>query len=659
MRTYFIAIPLCFALCCAVMSGQEKFNWQSVTHDDWSIVRDTSKEMRDAVMLFEKVTADDTKLMDEECYLRVYRRVKILSSKGKSWADVKLPYDPERSDIKTVMGRTLLPEGTILELSKDRILEKEIVKTENMKVREKFFSLPGVTEGCIIEYYFEYQNKKSNPVWVTQKEIPLLHWEYRWKFFESGISNLPSFLMPLEYSFGISPNYLWLNGPPQMKIDMLPSDKEPHEALFSATDLPAFHPEPFCLPDEALKIQLRSYYGSGANPLWYWGLVAFRLKRDIDRFISNRGNIRQIVKDLSKITTKETRITAAYNWVQQHIKNTNLMGSERKYDKNESVDDVVDHQYGSHEEINFVFHSLLAELNIPSSFLFVADRQQHIFYDLAKYWQFDHSVVVVKDSGGSADYYSPGSPGEVPKQVPWFYEGTTGLAVDLNGKESFFVEVPMSKSSQNEMHRNMDIELGSDYRLRGKVQEEYSGHEATRLRLLLQDIAPSDRANLLKKEISESLSSDWKDSIQVSAVDDTNGIFVCKYQLVGPTLELDANNRILFRPFSFFAYADNPFVAETRKYPLMFKYATAKTETLSLKVGRQFSLDELPSPLTFSNITGEVECKVTRAGDTLQIGAGFILNQPLLAANMYNNVKALYDQWLGLRDVTIILKKMN
>ena len=60
--------------------------WKPVAEDDWKVAQDSAKGIRDAVMLFEKVYADESRIESKECRLRVYRRVKIFSARGKGWA---------------------------------------------------------------------------------------------------------------------------------------------------------------------------------------------------------------------------------------------------------------------------------------------------------------------------------------------------------------------------------------------------------------------------------------------------------------------------------------------------------------------------------------------------------------------------------------------
>jgi hypothetical protein len=60
--------------------------------------------------------------------------------------------EPGGRRITNVEGRTIKPDGAIVELKKDGIFDRELAKTKNTKVRGKTFRLPNVEVGDIIEY---------------------------------------------------------------------------------------------------------------------------------------------------------------------------------------------------------------------------------------------------------------------------------------------------------------------------------------------------------------------------------------------------------------------------------------------------------------------------------------------------------------------------
>jgi hypothetical protein len=48
-------------------------------------------------------------------------------------------------------------------------------------------------------------------------------------------------------------------------LEYIPSPEEAREVIFTINNIPSFQSEPYSLPDDVLKTQLRLYYGSKAS----------------------------------------------------------------------------------------------------------------------------------------------------------------------------------------------------------------------------------------------------------------------------------------------------------------------------------------------------------------------------------------------------------
>ena len=79
-------------------------------------------------------------------------RVKIFTERGKeTQSKIDIPYISGVS-VSDIAGRTIKPDGTIIELKKDAIFDRELVKAGKLKLKAKSFALPGIETGAIIEY---------------------------------------------------------------------------------------------------------------------------------------------------------------------------------------------------------------------------------------------------------------------------------------------------------------------------------------------------------------------------------------------------------------------------------------------------------------------------------------------------------------------------
>ena len=101
-------------------------------------------------------------------------RVKIFTERGKErGGKINIPYLSGVS-VRDIAGRTIKPDGTIIELKKDAIFDRELVKAGRLKLKAKSFALPGIEPGAIIEYRWrEVYGYITNYVKMElQRDIP-------------------------------------------------------------------------------------------------------------------------------------------------------------------------------------------------------------------------------------------------------------------------------------------------------------------------------------------------------------------------------------------------------------------------------------------------------------------------------------------------------
>jgi hypothetical protein len=477
-KALFISI-VWFCLSPQAAPAGDDFVWEKITDKDWQVAPDSAKGIRNAVVLFEKIVADDRDLLNNKFYVTIYRRLKIFNAEGRQWGDFSLPYLNKKQKIEFIRGRTVLPDGQEFPLLETQIFEKEIFKAKGLKIKQKSFSLPGIADGCIVEYALKYRLPSSYGAWIFQKEIPVIYGEYRWLFYRGqGLSGFYSL-----FNSVLTPNYLWLNTTSKYLAEQRPSLKDPTEVFFAVNNVPAFEAEPQALPEVALQAQLRCYYSSGAAPAAFWGELTQNISLVFEQYTKNNKRGREVVASFSGLKTEEEKIAAAYYWLQSHIKNIDYLDSDQELKPNASVDETLKRGYGTQEDINYVFYDMLREMNIDAKMVFAADRDENLFVEDAKYWQFDRSLVAVPGDDGKYSFYSPGDLYLPAKCAPWFNEGTQALLVGHLTQQ--FTTVPFAPAELNRTRRHFTLQLQDESKLRGKLIEQRFGHSGRALRVLL------------------------------------------------------------------------------------------------------------------------------------------------------------------------------
>jgi transglutaminase-like putative cysteine protease len=604
-------------------------------------------------MLFEKITADERKLAGEECYLTVYRRVILFRSESNEWADVRVAYDPDADEIGPITGRTVLRDGRSIDLEASQIHDREVVRTEEESQREKFFTFPGIADTCIIEYRYRIRSENPNAVWIVQKNIPLLLWEYRWKFYDPPLTALDRLILNLYYS-GVTPNYLWVNSAKTLDMKMFPDENDPEEVLFRVADIPGFDEEPWTLPDQALKTNIRLFYGSDMGVDVYWSIVSDQIGESLAKYLEDSDDLQPVVDSIAALPQGSDKVAAAFDWVRRNVRIVDASSASDKYEENESVNDVLDHRYGDGSDLNYVFHELVKKLGFKTFVAIAADRSRRLVYKLAKYWQFDEPVVGVFDSAKALRYHSPGDEETLPGQLPWYYEGAIGLVAGATPASPLFVDFPKSSFGQNTRARTVRLSFDAEGGTKAEVREILTGHRARRFRVLLKDLAPGEHARILEKEIGDNLAGEWKGAITGVACEIDGDTARVSFTAAGPDPSGDGSSAVA-KPFSFLPDDADPFIAEKRRYPITFEFAGTDIDTLLLLPGDGWAVDGKPQTVYLNNRAGSVELRAEDAPEGLRIVSRSILRDPIYSENMYGQVKEVFSGRNNLRNIEIHL----
>ena len=114
-----------------------------------------------AVVLWESV---DVNIDEKSRYIYSTRRIaKIFNEDGKNLAEVSIPYMRGRDDVTIHHARTLTPNGELVKLDKNEIIANvpppsAVDAGLYVDARLMYFTLPKVSDGCIIDYAYSTNN---------------------------------------------------------------------------------------------------------------------------------------------------------------------------------------------------------------------------------------------------------------------------------------------------------------------------------------------------------------------------------------------------------------------------------------------------------------------------------------------------------------------
>src|SRR6267142_4214344 len=127
------------------------------------------------------ILLDQTELSNEGQQARNSHRqmIKVFTQEGiDKYSDVDVTALVGGDDIRNLDGRTILPDGAVLQLKQENIFVKTVVKNGKRRYRTKTAKFSGVVPGAIIDYSYDLVSPQAanyaSYIWDIQKTLPVL-----------------------------------------------------------------------------------------------------------------------------------------------------------------------------------------------------------------------------------------------------------------------------------------------------------------------------------------------------------------------------------------------------------------------------------------------------------------------------------------------------
>ena len=632
------------------------------TGDDWKPIDPaelTSKapvveKDADAEALLWEVRIDD----DEEGDLifNHYIRIKVFTERGReSESKIDLPFGKIfRSDIriKDIAGRTIKPDGTVVELKKEDIFERNIVRTSGLKFKAKSFAMPGVEPGSIIEYRWREVrvNQSANYIRLQfQRSIPVQRVRYLIKPFP-----YPGYGMKAQTFNGSDIQFV----------------KEKN-GFYSTTltNMPAFREEPRMPPEDEVRTWTLLYYSKGdkLQPEQVWKEFGKERYEALKSLMKVNDDVRQAASAaIGDATTPEEKLARLFEFCRTKIKNISaddagLTPEERaKLKENKSPADTLKRGMGSGADIDLLFAALATAAGFDARVAWVADRNDIFFSPQTALPYFLDPANIAVRIGDEWRFYNPGY-----KYVPygmllWKEEWQNALITDP--KEPVFAMTPLSGPEKSIEKRTAHLRLSEDGTLEGEVRVEYTGHLAIEKREANDDDSPAEREQTLREMVKARMSTAEISDIRIENVSDAIKPFVYAYRVRVPGYAQRTGKRLFLQP-AFFQYGAGPlFPTSERRHPIYFHYPWSEQDEVLIDLPPGFALDNADAPPPFdAGKVSKYDVKIlVKDKRTLIYKRAFFFGGDgniLFPVKLYGQVKQLFDVLHKNDNHTITLKQ--
>jgi len=642
-----VILPIIFA--CRLEAAED---WRPISADDLASKSAVVEKDADAEALFWEVRLDDAQT--DKTVLRHYLRMKIFTARGtESQSRIDLPY-MSGTRIADIQARTTKADGSVVELKKDAVFDRTIVKAGNIKIKAKSFVVPGAEPGAIIEYQWR-EDRDSLAQYVRldfQREIPVRTVKYFIKPFVNS-----AFPYPMVFNVFHMPN--------------IPLEKEKNGFLsFTLKNVQAFKAEPSMPPESEVKPWILLFYAppGDPSPAQYWGRFG-KSSYDADKTdLKVTDDIKKAtVAAIAGATAPEEKLSRIYEFVRTKISNpyddaSGVRTEElSKIKQNLTPGDTLKHAVGTPFDIDMLFGTMAVAAGFDARIARVSDRGD-MFFDasLANSYFLSTYDIAIK-VGTEWRFFNPGSRYIPMGMLGWREEGVRALIPDP--KELQWIMTPYSPPNKTLQKRTARFRLQEDGTIEGDVVEEFTGHFAMDEKERHDALSPSEQEQEIGSDIKSRLSTAQISAITVENAKDPIKPVTFRYHIKVPQYAQRTGRRLFFQP-GFFAQGDSAtFTSSSRRYPIYFPFSWSEEDDVTIELPQGFELEnaDAPAPSKVGDIALlEIKMATSQDGHTLHYDRKFSFGGtqvPLFPAAQYGPVKQLFDSFYAQNTHMLTLRE--
>ena len=618
-------------------------DWKPVTPVELSQKTPKVDPAADAEAIFWDVRVEDRVSGGEpQTVLNHYLRIKIYSAQGKESQGTVEIASANKVSITDVAGRTLKQNGQILDVPKESIFERDLVKTKGGKLKGKTFAFPGVEPGDLVEFRWRETRRDTIANYIRlylQRDIPV--WQVKYS------------IKPLtapDFPFG-------MRGLPRNCANPAFIKEKDGFYSFSLNDMPAYREEPRMPPEDEVKAWLLLYYSDDQRPTAekYWKEYAKERFNEEKPYLKADDDIKRLAAELiSGAATPDEKLDKLDTHCRTKVKNVwwegyGVTAEQRNAMKpNKSPSQTLKQGMGTGRDIALLFAALAGAAGFETHVTRVADRGDTFFNpkQIANGYFLGTYNVAVK-SGDRWRFFDPGTPFLEKDMLRWQEEGV--MALMLDAKEGTFVQTPALPPERSLRKRRAKLQLLEDGTLEGSVRIEYSGHAAQGIKARYAGKNEAQRLEDWKEGVVGRLSTAEVRDLKLENLDSHSAPFAASYKVKVPGYAQRTGRRLFLQPAFFQRNVAAEFAATQRTHDVYFAYGWAEDDEVAIELPEGWALDQ-PSAPGSSPLGGVGEYKTrlaqTENGRTIHYFRNFRFgdkNQVLFPVKAYPTLKQIFD----------------
>ncbi len=607
---------------------------------------------------FEMVTEIDTK-------------IKIYNQDGVGFAKQNIEYyrgdtGAESVLVSKAVSYTLVDE----EMIKTNLNGQDIPTEEKSKHwTVKKMVLPNVKAGSIVEYRITTRSPfvSSFPEWSFQKSIPVNHSEYT--------TTIPDYyIYNVKYKGTLPPMKTVTKGQKTIMIDEREKAK-PGSVFFGASgnpavnysetktiykmdDIPALEDEAFVNNIDNYRIgvthqltQIKMQTGSIQSFETDWATVVKKIY-DAEDFSGELNKTGYFEKDLNiylrGVIGQDNKLKEVFNFIKKRMTWNEI--SSYSCDK-DIVEAYGGSTTGNSAEINLMLTAALRYAGFDANPVLISTRT-HGIVSYPTTAAFNHVIVAV-DFNKEIILFDATSKHALPNIIPINSLNGTGRLVKKDGSSMEISTLPKAKAKEI---IKVVAQITQDGNVLGKATAQYFDYNAFTFR---------EKNNKQSYDV-------WVNELEerFEGIEIEDYIFINSISLPLPIDESfsfnDTNsahleeNKMSFSPALFFASSTNPFIKDTRTYPIDFVYPQRDEYSILINIPEGYGIESVPESksITMPNKLGSFNYTVSRNGNQVQLLMDLDFNQAVIEPSNYYVLKNFYKEMFDKQNEKVILVKL-
>lgn len=573
---------------------------------------------------------------------RTHEIVKVFNERGRSEADIAIPFNASGQKITDLVARTILPNGKVLVVQPSDIYTKapfsEFAMYDDAKVVT--FSMPGIQDGAIIDYSYVVKNFQ-----------PLMPDQYTddWAFSDGGKPVVISrFVITAPASLAL--NTQFHNAPGLKTLVKADASGKTKTYTWAMTNVSDVDPEPMMPPmkDIIPWMQVSTIPSWQSIASWYWGLAK-------PQMVCTPALHEQVQKIIAGKTTQEDKAKALFYWVEQNIRYVAVELGESAF-KPHSAAQVYQNRYGDCKDMASLLVTMFHDAGITDAedVLIGAGNTDPVEPDIASTMAFDHCIARAVIDGKT--YWFDCTAEVCPfGSIPGADRGSNVLVVYDGGKGEFAV-VPRATPDDNVSMTHLAISLHPDGSAACKDEMIANGDTEMAMRSAFKEVKPNMMDDVMRTIVSHDSPNATLQDYKLSDLQDRDVPFHMSYSYDAPVWAQCTGDLMIITPTQVNGLSSE-FSKPTRRYPIYSNGNSSYRSTMTLTVPDGYTIDDKPANTELDLPFGTFTRTVTVTGQTVEIDMQFDSTPCLVPADQYQKIKDEAEKLRQLAVEPLVLKK--